>query len=510
MTTSTRTDDNLNEGAAPVPGGMARLAARIHCVSTPFKMIFTDKRGSVSRPKLLFAVASADALGVALAGILTACIAKTVGDMTAASLLCLCAVAFATVSLLHRQWSYSVSALRRLPAQVIKVLTSTLTVFLALAGIAHIFELTTLPPDTVVVWMLLASVVLCASRTGVATIVDRLSRAGRLVRRTVIVGGGKDAEDLIQTLTRDPSGHLQILGLFDDRAGDRAPVELGSIVKLGSFEGLDAFCRDEGVDLLIVTVPARAEDRLLAVLQKLFFLQVDIRVSALNSRLRLNSSAYSYIGKVPMLAVMDKSLTDWDRVLKNIEDRVLGTLLLLVAAPVMALVALAVRLDSRGPVLFKQKRYGFNNELVEVYKFRSMFAEQSDATASKLVTKSDARVTRVGRFIRRTSLDELPQLFNVLLGDMSLVGPRPHATQAKAERDLYQDVVQEYFARHRVKPGVTGWAQISGWRGETDTHDKIQRRVEHDLYYIDNWSILFDLYIIAMTPFSLLSGKNAY
>jgi lipopolysaccharide/colanic/teichoic acid biosynthesis glycosyltransferase len=139
-----------------------------------------------------------------------------------------------------------------------------------------------------------------------------------------------------------------------------------------------------------------------------------------------------------------------------------------------------------------------------------MYADMTDASASKLVSKGDPRVTPVGRFIRKTSLDELPQLLNVIKGEMSLVGPRPHATGAKADADLYQTVVDEYFARHRMKPGVTGWAQINGWRGETDTHEKIQRRVEADLYYIDNWSLLFDLYIIAATPLALLSGKNAY
>ncbi len=143
-------------------------------------------------------------------------------------------------------------------------------------------------------------------------------------------------------------------------------------------------------------------------------------------------------------------------------------------------------------------------------KFRSMYTELSDASASKLVTRDDPRVTPVGRFIRKTSLDELPQLINVVRGEMSLVGPRPHATEAKARSDLYQTVVDGYYARHRMKPGVTGWAQINGWRGETDTHEKIQRRVESDLYYIDNWSVLFDLYIIAMTPLALLSRKNAY
>jgi lipopolysaccharide/colanic/teichoic acid biosynthesis glycosyltransferase len=180
-------------------------------------------------------------------------------------------------------------------------------------------------------------------------------------------------------------------------------------------------------------------------------------------------------------------------------------------SPVMALVALAIKLDSPGPVLFKQKRYGFNNDLIEVYKFRSMRVEDSDATAAKLVTKGDPRVTRVGRFIRKTSLDELPQLFNVVFkGNLSLVGPRPHAVNAKAEARRYDEAVDGYFARHRVKPGLTGWAQINGWRGETDTHEKIQNRVEHDLYYIENWSVLFDFCILLRTPFALLNTESAY
>ena len=214
---------------------------------------------------------------------------------------------------------------------------------------------------------------------------------------------------------------------------------------------------------------------------------------------------------MPFLDVADKPIADWDVVAKWLVDHVLGSLILLLAAPVMALVALAIKLDSKGPVLFKQKRYGFNNELIEVYKFRSMYTDKSDAHAVKLVTRGDPRVTRVGRIIRKTSLDELPQLFNVVFkGDLSLVGPRPHAVQAKAADHLYNEVVDSYFARHRVKPGITGWAQINGWRGETDTEEKIQHRVEHDLYYIENWSVLLDLYIILLTPFRLFSTEHAY
>jgi lipopolysaccharide/colanic/teichoic acid biosynthesis glycosyltransferase len=177
----------------------------------------------------------------------------------------------------------------------------------------------------------------------------------------------------------------------------------------------------------------------------------------------------------------------------------------------MLAVAIAVKLDSSGPVLFRQRRYGFNNEPIDVLKFRSLYHNQADVHAQKLVTRDDPRVTLVGRVIRKTSLDELPQLFNVVFaGNLSLVGPRPHALNAKAEQRLYEEVVDGYFARHRVKPGITGWAQINGWRGDTDTHEKILRRIEHDLYYIENWSLLFDIYVVLRTPFALLRAENAY
>ncbi len=211
---------------------------------------------------------------------------------------------------------------------------------------------------------------------------------------------------------------------------------------------------------------------------------------------------------MPVLDVFDKPIADWDVIVKSAFDRIVGAICLILLLPVMALVALAVKLNSKGPVLFKQMRYGFNNEKIEIYKFRSMYVDQLDPHAVKQVT---TRVTRVGRFIRKTSLDELPQLFNVVFkGNLSLVGPRPHAIVAYAADHLYDDDVDGYFARHRVKPGLTGWAQVDGWRGETDTPEKIQKRVEHDLYYIENWSILLDIYILALTPFALLKAENAY
>jgi exopolysaccharide biosynthesis polyprenyl glycosylphosphotransferase len=183
---------------------------------------------------------------------------------------------------------------------------------------------------------------------------------------------------------------------------------------------------------------------------------------------------------------------------------------LIALSPVMLITAIAIKLDSKGPVIFKQKRFGFNNEVVEVLKFRSMYTDMSDHDAKQVVTKGDPRVTKVGRFIRKSSIDELPQLINVLAGSLSLVGPRPHAVNAHTQNQLWDEVVDGYFGRHKVKPGVTGWAQINGWRGEVDNEEKIRRRVEHDLYYIENWSVLFDLYILFATPMKLLNTENAY
>ena len=171
---------------------------------------------------------------------------------------------------------------------------------------------------------------------------------------------------------------------------------------------------------------------------------------------------------------------------------------------------MGVKLSSPGPILFVQKRYGFNNEEFGVYKFRSMYTDQCDLSAKKLVTRNDPRVTPFGAFLRRTSLDELPQLLNVLRGDLSLVGPRPHALKGHAAGQAYEQVVDNYFARHRVKPGITGWAQINGWRGETDTVEKIEQRVAHDLHYIEHWSIWLDIEILLKTPLVVLRGENAF
>jgi len=353
--------------------------------------------------------------------------------------------------------------------------------------------------------------VLLVSRKILFYIVRAWTREGRLTRRTVIVGGGDTGAHLIENLHGQKDTGVSVIGLFDDRGDERAGTECAGERKLGTVDDLVEFGRRTRVDLVIFSLPISAETRILQMLKKLWVLPVDIRLAAHTNKLLFRPRSYSYIGQMPMIDVADRPIADWDVVMKYLFDKVIGGLILICALPVMAVIALAIKLDSRGPVLFKQKRYGFNNDLIEVYKFRSMYTDQSDARADRLVTKDDPRVTRVGRVIRKASLDELPQLFNVVFrGNLSLVGPRPHAVNAKAEARLYDEAVDGYFARHRVKPGITGWAQINGWRGETDTHEKIQKRVEHDLYYIENWSVLFDLSIIARTPVALLKTENAY
>jgi Undecaprenyl-phosphate glucose phosphotransferase len=359
-------------------------------------------------------------------------------------------------------------------------------------------------------WYLAGSAVLPTSRILFSTLLKRWNKNGQLNRHAVLVGGGAPAQHLYAALSGSEETDVTVVGVFDDRGSDRTSASQLHVPKLGDITQLIDFVRNARVDLLLVTLPLMAEERLLHILKRLWVLPVDIRLSAQNQQLRYRPRAYSYVGNVPFLDVFDKPLGDWDAILKAIEDRLIAALALVVLSPIMCMVALAVKLESRGPVFFKQKRYGFNNELIEVYKFRSMYHNLADASAEKLATKDDPRVTRVGKFIRRTSMDELPQLFNVLIGNLSLVGPRPHASRAKAAEQLYHDVVDGYFARHRVKPGITGWAQINGWRGETDTTEKIERRVEHDLYYIENWSLALDLYILAKTPIALLKAENAY
>ena len=474
---------------------------------------FADRSRLVSPVVLGFLVKVIDAILVVAAGFAVAYSYVNAADIESSSLygLALSCTGFLAVAIFQAWGLYSTPALTS-PLRHLPRLILGWTLALAVLVLAVFFF--KVGPEFSRVWLALWFVVggtaLVTNRLVLALATRRLVKLGRLTRRAVIYGGGAPAERLIARLESDPESDIRICGVFDDRAEVRSGSLIAGYPNLGQLDELLSFGRRTRVDLVIMTLPLSAEERVTQVLSRLDVLPVDVRLAAMTTPLRFCKRIYSHIGSVPMIDLTDKPLNDWGSVTKWTFDKVVGSTALLLLAPVLAAVAIAIKLDSRGPALFRQKRYGFNNELIEIYKFRSMFTDKADANATMLVTRNDARVTAVGRFIRRTSLDELPQLFNVMNGTLSLVGPRPHAVQAKAANRLYGEVVDGYFARHKVKPGITGWAQINGWRGETDTDEKIKKRVEHDLYYIDNWSVLLDLYILAKTPLSLLTSKSAY
>jgi Undecaprenyl-phosphate glucose phosphotransferase len=416
-----------------------------------------------------------------------------------------------SVYLLQRLWAYTIPALGAYARQVRSLVLALVGAFVLVTGLLFLAGVDVMAFRLwLLAWLLGALVTLPLFRLVVSIAISKAEAKGELARRAVIVGGGKTCADLVARLEKNSQNVIRILGIFDDRGDERSPETIGRYRKIGAFDELEHYCRENAVDLLIVALPQTAEDRIFQLMRKLWELPVDVRIAAHASRLKLSKRAYSYIGDVPFLAVFDRPLSDWNAALKAVFDRIVAALALVGLSPLLLLVALAIKLDSKGPVFFRQMRHGFNNEMIGVFKFRSMHTALADANGEKQVTKGDKRVTRVGRFIRKSSIDELPQLFNVLRGELSLVGPRPHATGSKAGNVLYQEVVDGYYARHRMKPGITGWAQINGWRGETDTTEKLERRVEHDLYYIEHWSLPFDLYILAMTPLSLLNTKNAY
>jgi Undecaprenyl-phosphate glucose phosphotransferase len=494
-------------------------------VSQSFTPVAERERGSVSsrvpvvppdrlisQPAVIATVLLFDAFAVLAAGVATYGHWFEGDDYSASFLmLALAGVTIATMMILQSRWAYTIPSLSRAIPQIANVGVSA---FMAVGGLIVGNALMGDHPDELrnwaLEWFVYAWAACSAARFFVARALANWAQAGRLARRAVIVGGGDPAFELIQRLERSGGSSIQILGLFDDRDKMRSPETVGRYCKLGRFDDLVDFCRDQRVDLLIVALPPTAEDRILFILKKLWVLPIDVRIAAFKSKLKLRSRAYNYIGDTPFLPVFDKPMSDWSVALKSIEDRVLAGAAVLALSPLLALIALAVKLDSRGPILFRQTRYGFNNEEIGVFKFRSMYVDQCDASGQRQVTRGDPRVTRVGAFLRRSSLDELPQLFNVLRGELSLVGPRPHVLQARAGGQIYDEVVDDYFARHKVKPGITGWAQVNGWRGETDTVEKIEQRVAHDLYYIENWSTLLDLRILLMTPLALVTTKNAY
>lgn len=342
-------------------------------------------------------------------------------------------------------------------------------------------------------------------RLSVSYFVRKLSEAGRFVRSVVIVGDAEQGRAMLRFIKNSGPEFLAVQGIFSPQKNPRINDD-PSFPVIGGIDDLTRFVRANTVDDVIVALPWNAEKRVSQVVKHVRELPVNIYLSSDLAGFSMTfRSPPSHYSNLPMMEVVDKPISDWDILTKSIEDFIIAIIALVLLSPIMVLIAIAIKIESPGPVFFRQKRMGFNNREFSILKFRSMKNVAGEETSTVQATRNDMRVTGVGKFIRRTSLDELPQFFNVLNHTMSVVGPRPHALD---HNEIYSAEIDGYFARHRVKPGITGWAQVNGLRGETKKLEKMKARVEHDIYYADNWSLLLDLKILLMTVYTVLFTRG--
>ena len=361
-----------------------------------------------------------------------------------------------------------------------------------------------------ITWFATAAVMLAGARAAMTMWIRRLKGQGVFNSRVAIYGASAQGQKLAQYVRGNSKLTIALVGFFDDRRDGRVPIIVDDLPVFGTSDDLVAMIRDGLIDQVIVALPWSAEQRIQQVVQKLALTPVRIRLAPDLANFAFAHRPLVLLGDMPVITLFERPISGTDAIVKRAEDLLFTSIILLFIWPLMLLAALAVKLDSPGPVFFRQPREGFNNQRFDVLKFRSMTVDECQEDGVKQATRGDKRVTRVGRIIRATSIDELPQLLNVLKGVMSLVGPRPHAPSTRAAGRLFHEVVQTYAARHKVKPGITGWAQVCGWRGETDTEEKLVKRLEFDLYYIENWSVSFDIYILFRTVFAVLFPKNAF
>ncbi len=331
-------------------------------------------------------------------------------------------------------------------------------------------------------------------------------RRGFNVRRVAVIGAGQLGHNVAQHIAESPWTGFELTGFYDDDASLKGQ-KIAGLEVLGSPDELIQFAKTGKVDEVWLTLPLRAEDRMKQIMARLRNTTVNVRFVPNIFGFSLMNSSMSDVAGVPVLNLNASPMVGASRLAKAVEDRALAALILVLTSPLQLLIALGVKLSSPGPVLFRQRRHGWDGKPITIYKFRTMVVHSEPAGCVTPACRHDVRVTRFGAFLRRTSLDELPQFINVLQGRMSIVGPRPHAME---HNEQYRDLIDAYMQRHKVKPGITGWAQVNGWRGETDTLEKMQKRVEFDLHYIAHWSVWLDLKIIFLTVVKGFFHKNAY
>ncbi|MEM9085899.1 MAG: undecaprenyl-phosphate glucose phosphotransferase [Pseudomonadota bacterium] len=358
-------------------------------------------------------------------------------------------------------------------------------------------------------FFVIAGFLLFASRLAFSRLLRSLLKREVIGQNVAIYAeGGNIAARVGEIVKLERLPQLRLIGYADERL--RSEDRADNLEYLGGFSDLLALAQEGRLDQVILAVPSISQDRLDRITDALSAASIDLCVLPREAIELTTQYRVSFLGTLPVFAVWQQPIRDVDGVIKEALDYTLASVALLLLSPLFLLIALAIKLETKGPILFRQKRLGFNNNEITVLKFRSMFVATQDQSGQERTTRQDPRVTRVGRFIRRTSLDELPQLLNVLKGDMSIVGPRPHATMMKVGDKLYFDAVRGYAARHRVKPGITGLAQVRGLRGEIATQERARKRVELDTYYIENWTPWLDIQIILETVIKVVWDDHAY
>jgi Undecaprenyl-phosphate glucose phosphotransferase len=357
--------------------------------------------------------------------------------------------------------------------------------------------------------LFLLTVVIClsVSRPLLNRLITRLAERGQIEQRIAFYGADPDSVSLTRQLLESLKfPHLRFVGIADDRARS-TNLDLPMIGDLAAL--CDAARRGE-IDQVLISGAHFTPKRLEQIVEGLSEVCVDVSLIPAQAIELAPKYRVNLLGAVPVLTLWQRPFRDMNQVVKRAEDLLLSAIGLILLSPILLVTALLIRLTSPGPVLFVQPRVGFNNEAIDVYKFRTMYTHMADLGAKKTTTRDDPRVTPVGRFLRRFSIDELPQLLNVLQGSMSLVGPRPHGTAMMVGERFYHEAVRGYAGRHRVKPGITGYAQVKGLRGEVRTIERAKRRVELDKYYVDHWSFWLDIYILFATVRAVLFDRDAY
>jgi putative colanic acid biosynthesis UDP-glucose lipid carrier transferase len=331
--------------------------------------------------------------------------------------------------------------------------------------------------------------------------------SGRNLKRVALLGATPSADELCSQIMRRPWLGMNVMGVYDDRAADRRHVfSERHCQHLGGESELVEACRKNLIDVVYIALPLRAEEHIAQILRELADTTVSVHLVADLFTHELLRAHWSPIGNVPLISIRDTPFRGIDGWLKRLEDIVVGAFIVLLISIPMLVIALLIKLTSPGPVFFRQRRYGLNGREIRVLKFRSMSVCE-DGPQITQAKRNDSRVSPLGRILRRTSMDELPQFLQVITGEMSIVGPRPHAV---AHNEQYRALIHGYMLRHKVRPGITGWAQVNGWRGETPGVSWMERRVQHDLEYIERWSLLWDLKIILLTVFGRKKNRNAY